>query len=159
MNLMRHNPLALSSYRPRPFDEQLGRAVESMFEDMLAPFSAGPGLGAWQQDGVAIPRLNVRETEKEFQIEAEMPGVKKDDVKLAIENQRVTIEGECETTQEQRDGDRFVCAERSARRFLRSFALPADVDETAAEARMENGVLKVTLPKKQGSAATRIAIQ
>ena len=156
MNLIRRNPSALSAYRPRGIDEQFGRLVENMFEDMFAPFAQAGALGP---EGAISPRLNVSETDQDFQIEAEMPGVRKEDVKVAVEHQRVTIEGESQRQSEQREGENVLYAERSASRFMRSFTLPAEVDESAAQARMENGVLRLTLPKKQGSAATRIAIQ
>ena len=156
MNLIRRNPSALSAYRPRGIDEQFGRLVENMFEDMFAPFAQAGALGP---EGAISPRLNVSETDQDFQIEAEMPGVRKEDVKVAVEHQRVTIEGESQRQSEQREGENVLYTERSASRFMRSFTLPTEVDESAAQARMENGVLRLTLPKKQGSAATRIAIQ
>jgi HSP20 family protein len=159
MNLVRRNASPLSTYRPRSIEDQFGRLVESMFEDMLAPFSASTGMPGWQIEGVATPRLNVTESDQGFDIEAEMPGVKKEDVKVSVENQRLTIEGECAGGSEQKQGENVVYAERSARRFMRSFTLPSDVDEAAAQARMENGVLHLTLPKKQGSAPARITVQ
>jgi len=159
MNIVRRNPSALSAYRPRSFDDQFGRLVENMFEDMFAPFTQGGALSQWAPEGALSPRLNVSENDKAFEVQAELPGVKKEDVKVAIENQRVTIEGETQRQSEQREGENILYSERSASRFMRSFMLPAEVDETSAEARMENGVLTLTLPKKQGSAATRIAVQ
>lgn len=159
MNIVRRNPSAMSAYRPRSFDDQFGRLVENMFEDMFAPFTHGGALSQWTPEGTISPRLNVSENDKAFEVQAELPGVKKEDVKVAIEHQRVTIEGETQRQSEQREGENILYSERSASRFVRSFMLPAEVDETSAEARMENGVLTLTLPKKQGSAATRIAIQ
>lgn len=159
MNIIRRSPSALSAYRPRPMDDPFGRLVENMFEDMFAPFTQGAGLSQWQGEGTISPRLNVSETDKAFQVQAELPGVKKEDVKVAIEHQRVTIEGETKRENEQREGENMLYSERSASRFVRSFMLPAEVDEGGAEARMEHGVLTLTLPKKQGSEAKRIAIQ
>jgi HSP20 family protein len=159
MNLVRRHPMPLPSYRPRSVEDQFGRLVETMFEDMLAPFSAATGMPQWQPEGAASPRLNVTETDQAFDIQAEMPGVNKEDVKVSVENQRVTIEGECQKNTEQKEGENLVYAERSARKYLRSFTLPGDIDEGAAQARMENGVLNLSIPKKQGGAATRIAIQ
>lgn len=156
-NIIRRNPSALSAYRPRSLDDQFGRLVENMFEDMFAPF--GQALSPFATEGTVSPRLNVSETEQAFEVQAELPGVKKEDVKVAIENQRVTIEGESKRESERREGENILYSERSANRFMRSFLLPVEVDEGSAEARMENGILTLTLPKKQGSAATRIAIQ
>ncbi len=159
MNLARRGASPLSAYRPRSIDDQFGRLVENMFEEMFAPFTQGSALSPFQGDGTTSPRLNVTETEKSFEIEAELPGVNKEDVKVAIENQRVSIEGEIKREQEQREGENLVYSERSTRRFARSFVLPSEVDEATAQARMENGVLSLSLPKKQGATATRLTIQ
>lgn len=158
MNLIRR-PTPLGAYRPRSIDDQFGRIVENMFDDMFAPLAAGAGLPQWATEGIATPRLNVTETDKEFMVEAEMPGVKKEDVKVSVENQRVTIEGECKRDSEQREGENVVYSEHSARKYMRSFTLPSDVDEAAAQAQLEHGVLKLTLPKKQAAAATRLTVQ
>ena len=159
MNIIRRNPSALSGYRPRGMDDQFGRLFENMFEDMFAPFTQPGALSQWSGDSAASPRLNVSETDKTFEIQAEMPGVNKEDVKVAIDRQRVTIEGESKRESEQREGENLLYTERSASRFMRSFTLPSEVDESNAQARMENGVLSLSLPKKQGSTATRIQIQ
>lgn len=159
MNLVRRNPSQLATYRPRSLDDQFGRLVENMFEDFFAPFTTGSSLSQWGGEGVATPRLNVTETDKSFEVEAEMPGVKKEDVKVAVENQRVTIEGESKRETEQREGENVVYSERSARKYVRAFTLPSDVDEAAAQARLENGILTLSLPKKQGGAATRLTVQ
>ena len=159
MNIIRRTPSALAGYRPRAMDDQFGRLVENMFEEMLAPFTHGTALSQWSAEGAVCPRLNVSESDKAFEVQAELPGVKKEDVKVAIEHQRVTIEGESRREQEQRAGENLLYTERGASKFMRSFMLPVEVDEAGAEARMENGILTLTLPKKQGSEATRIAIQ
>lgn len=159
MNIIRRTPSALADYRPRAMDDQFGRLVENMFEEMFAPFTQGGALSQWSAEGTVSPRLNVSETDKAFEVQAEMPGVKKEDVKVAIEHQRVTIEGESKREREQREGENNLYTERSASKFMRSFVLPVEVDEAGAEARMENGVLSLTLPKKQGSEAKRITIQ
>jgi HSP20 family protein len=71
---------------------------------------------------------------------------------------RVRIEANCQAANERREGETVVYAERTARRYLRSLALPTEVDDAAAQARLENGVLQLTLPKKQGGEARRLTI-
>jgi HSP20 family protein len=149
----------LGQYRPAAIEDQLGRMVESMYEDFFAPTAQAAALGRWPEESVSSPRLNVTENEKSFQVQAEMPGVKKEDIKVAIENQRVTIEGESKHDEEKREGENVVYSERSARKFMRSFMLPTEVDDATADARLEDGVLTLTLPKKQASAAKRLTIQ
>jgi HSP20 family protein len=156
MNLIRRGNSPLSTMRGGPMDDQFGRLVESMFQDFLAPLAQG---GRWTDDGLAMPRLDLSETEKTFEVQAELPGVKKEDVKVSVDGQRVTIEAECQQANEQRQGEQVVYSERSTRRYQRSFTLPAEVEDTGAEAKLEDGVLRLSLPKRQGGAAKRLTIQ
>jgi HSP20 family protein len=159
MNLIRRNPSSVAGYRPHGIEDQFGRLVDNMFENMLVPFSQGNALAQWQGDIASSPRLDISETDQVFEVQVDMPGVKKEDVKVSVDHQRVTIEGESKRESERREGENMLYTERSASRYVRSFMLPAEVDESSAQARMENGVLTMTLPKKQGNGATRIAIQ
>jgi len=156
MNLVRRGTTPLAAYRPGAVEDGFGRLVESMFEDFFAPLALAGGR---QGDGASMPKLDLLETEQAYEVQAEMPGVDKEDLKVAIDHQRVTIEGECRKANERREGENVVYSERSARKFMRSFTLPAEVDEAAAQARLDNGVLHLTLPKKQGGAARRIDVQ
>lgn len=155
MNLIRRNNAPVAGFRPGSMEDQFGRMVENMFQDFFAPLAQG----RWGEDGMSAPRLDVSENDKAFEVKAEMPGVNKEDVKVSIDGQRVTIEGECQQANEQRQGEQLVYSERSTRRYLRSFTLPSEVDDTGAQARLENGVLMLTLPKKQGAAPRRLTIQ
>jgi HSP20 family protein len=137
-------------------EDQFGRLVQDMFQDFLSPYGAGGSLSG--EDAIS-PRLHVGETDKAYEIRADMPGVKKDDIKVSIDRDRVTIEAECRAANEQREGESVVYSERSARRFLRSFTLPVEVDDAAAQAKLEDGVLQLTLPKKQGTEAHRLTLQ
>jgi HSP20 family protein len=156
MNLIRRGSSPLSTLRGGAIEDQFGRMVENMFQDFFAPLAQG---GHWGEEGLAMPRLDVKENEKTFEVQAELPGVKKEDIKVSIDGQRVTIEGECQQANEQREGEQVVYSERSTRRYQRSFTLPSEVDDAGAQAHLENGVLMLTLPKKQGSAAKRLTIQ
>ena len=174
MNLIRREGSHVSAYRPRSLDEQVGRIVEDMFEDLfsstLLPYSLVSGTGQKK----IMPRVNLRETDMAYELEADIPGVEKDDVRISIENQRVTIEaeekrdvtppqaeGQAQTAQSgqpgwQRQQPRM---ERYYRAYAASFMLPAEVDEAGAQARLENGVLRLTLPKKQAAQAKRLTVQ
>jgi HSP20 family protein len=159
MNLVRRTGSPVTAYRPNVIEDQFGRMVESMFEDFFAPAAQAAALSRWPEEGISSPRLNVTETEKTFQVHAEMPGVKKEDVKVAIDKQRVTIEAQTRHEEEKREGENLVYAERTARKFMRSFMLPTEVDDAGADARLEDGILTLTLPKKRASAAKRLTIQ
>jgi HSP20 family protein len=114
-----------------------------------------------RRDGgdVVSPRLNMVETDKSYEVEAELPGVKKEDIKVAIDNSRVSIEGEAKRESAQKEGENIVYAERSTRRFSRSFTLPTAIDDAGAQAKFENGVLMLTLPKKESAQAKKLTIQ
>jgi HSP20 family protein len=155
MNLIRRGSTPLSTFRPGAMEDQFGRMVENMFQDFFAPLAQG----RWAGEDVNMPRLDVSETEKTFEVKAELPGVKKDDVHVSIDGQRVTIEGECQQANEQRQGEQVVYSERSTRKYQRSFTLPAEVDDANAQARLEDGVLMLSLPKKQGGTARQLTIQ
>lgn len=157
MNLVRRGTTPLSAYRPGTVEDGFGRLVETMFEDFFTPLAMGAGRRL--EEGAGIPRLDLVETDQAYELQAEMPGVEKQDLKVAVDHQRVMIEGECRKANERREGENVVYSERSARKFMRSFTLPSEVDDAAAQAKLENGVLHLTLPKKQGSAVRRIDIQ
>lgn len=153
MNLIRRNASPMAAYRPGSVEDQFGRMVESMFEDFFAPMTQ-----SMSPDGAMAPRLNITETDSGFELQAELPGVAKDDIKVSIEGQRVQIEAQCHNSSTTREGEKVVLAERSASRYLRSFMLPAEVDDDAAQAHLENGVLHLSLPKKQVTPARRLTI-
>ena len=156
MNLVRRGSPSLPAYRPGVVEDGFGRLVESMFEDFFAPLAAG---SRWSDANASIPRLDMTESDTAYEVQAEMPGVEKDDLKVSIDHQRVTIEGDCRKANERREGENVVYSERSARKFMRSFTLPSEVDDATAQAKLENGVLHLTLPKKQGSPVRRLEIQ
>ena len=146
MNLIRRGTTPLSTFRPGAMEDQFGRMVENMFQDFFAPLAQG----RWAGEDVGMPRLDVK---------AELPGVKKEDVHVSIDGQRVTIEGECQQANEQRQGEQVVYSERSTRKYQRSFTLPSEVDDASAQARLEDGVLMLSLPKKAGGTARQLTIQ
>ena len=159
MNLIRRNNAPLSTYRPSTIDDQFGRLVENMFEDFFAPFTPLSSLSNLSQEGIISPRVDLVERDDAFEVEAELPGVKKEDVKVSIDNRRVTIEGEAKRESAQKEGENVVYAERSTRRFARSFTLPTDVDDAAAQAKLENGILILTLPKKESAQTKKLTVQ
>jgi HSP20 family protein len=153
MNLTRRGN-APTQYRSNPVEDHIGRLVENMFEDFLAPFNPA----RLDADAAISPRVNLVETEKTFEVEAELPGVTKENIKVAVDNRRVTIEGE-EKREDRKEGENLIYAERFARKFSRSFALPTEVDDETAQARFENGILHLSLPKKDAASARKLTIQ
>ena len=92
------------------------------------------------------PSVDITETNEAFVIKAELPGVNKDDVKVAVEDGVVRIQGERKQEKEEKD-KKFHRVERSYGSFMRTFGLPANVDEAKIQAQYKDGVLTVQLPK------------
>jgi HSP20 family protein len=94
------------------------------------------------------PLVDIEETDKEFLVKAELPAVKKEDVKVAIEDGVLTIQGERRHEKEEKDR-KVHRVERSYGKFLRSFTVPRDVDEKKVMAEFKEGVLCVHVPKAE----------
>jgi HSP20 family protein len=104
-------------------------------------------------------KMDATETENCYLIHAEMPGVKKDDIDVAIEGNQVTITAEVKQTWEKKEGDRLLRNERYFGNIYRSFTLPAELDESASVAAYDSGVLELKLVKKAAVAGKRLAIR
>ncbi|HSE57734.1 MAG TPA: Hsp20/alpha crystallin family protein [Nitrospiraceae bacterium] len=104
------------------------------------------------------PSVDISETDEEFQIKAELPGVKKEDVKVTLENGILTLQGE--RKQEREDKDlKFHRIERSYGQFVRSFTLPDLVDDAKVKAEYKDGVLKLRLPKSEKAKPKAIEVK
>jgi len=104
-------------------------------------------------------RMDVTEQDHGYVVHAEIPGVKKEDIQVTIEGNQVTIGAEVKRGFAPKEGDRVLRSERYYGSVYRSFTLPVDLDEAASTARFENGVLELTLARKAGVAASKLAIQ
>jgi len=104
-------------------------------------------------------KMDVTETENGYLIHSEMPGVNKEDIDVAIASNLVTITAEVKREWEKKEGDRMLRSERYFGNIYRSFTLPAELDESACEAKYDNGVLELKLVKQAAVAGKRLAIQ
>lgn len=129
--------------------------LESEMDRMMtSPF-------AWPEEYESVdfsPPCNIRETEREFLVEFDIPGIKKEDVKIEIENNRLSVSGERTDKKEEKDARHFL-SETTYGSFTRSFQLPAQVDENKIDARYTDGVLTVTVPKTTATKSKEIKIQ
>lgn len=138
----------------------LHREINRMFDDVFRgaglPAGRGDGLGAGQGAGGSLinAHMDVAETEKELRITAELPGVAEQDVDITLDDDVLTIRGE--KRQEQKDEkENYHFVERSYGHFQRSLRLPFAVDPEQVQARFENGVLTVTVPKSERQQRSR----
>lgn len=116
----------------------------------------------WRADAAAAaPRIKIDVTEQEgsYVVKAEIPGVRKEDIDVRIEGSQVTISAEVKHEKEEKDGARVLRRERHEGYASRSFTLDCAVDEGKSNAKYENGVLELMLPKMPSSSSRRLSIQ
>lgn len=104
------------------------------------------------------PNVDIVESRDDFEIHAELPGVKQDEVKITLHDNVLTLSGEKKQEMKE-DKDNVLRIERNYGRFERSFSLPSTVKSDAVRACYEDGVLKITLPKAETAKARQITIQ
>jgi HSP20 family protein len=138
--------MALTPFR-RGFLDPIGEA-NRMLDQVLGGLPRRQSDGQ-QQIGEWAPAVDVSTNDGDLVIRAELPGVKQEDVNIALQDNVLTISGERKVEQEQ-EGDSYYVRERQYGRFSRSVALPEGTDESKIHARYEDGVLEVTV---QGAAS------
>lgn len=103
-------------------------------------------------------RVDVKEAGGEYTVHAELPGVAREDIHVEIDGNRVAISAEVKRQSEQKEGERVLRSERYYGAVARSFALANEIDEARSQAKFENGVLTLTLPKKLVTGGKKLAI-
>jgi HSP20 family protein len=103
-------------------------------------------------------KLDVKSGDGAYTVAAELPGVKKEDIKIDIDGSRVTISAEVKKESEEKKGEEVIRSERYYGAISRSFTLDADIDEAKADAKYSDGVLKLTLPKKAAASRKRVTV-
>ena len=146
-NLIQRNPLFSRISRFDPFFD----------DDWLKGFGMRPFPRAMEE--VPEIRIDLTEGDKSYTVRAEIPGAKKEDVKVQVEGNRVSISAEVRREKEEKKGDKVICSECYRGSSYRSFTLDSEVDEDKAEAKYDNGVLVLTLPKKNGKAARQLQVK
>ena len=104
------------------------------------------------------PALDVAETEHGYSVNLDLPGVAKDDIKIAIDGRLVSVSTPARNNEAKKEGERLIYRERSAAGFARSFKLPEELDQDASQAKLDNGVLSLTLAKKRVAAARTLTV-
>jgi len=103
-------------------------------------------------------RMDVSENDKEYQVLAEMPGVKKEDISVTINGNEVAVAAEVKREKVVKSGETVLRGERYYGKIQRAFTLGHEVDEATAQAKYNDGVLELTLPKKTVAAQKRLAV-
>ncbi len=134
----------------------------SLFDDFFKDIAPGFYVRPLHGEGVPLPsqiKVDVKETDDGYTVEAEVPGVPKEDIQVSIDGNVVSLRAEVRQYDQKTEGEKVLRAERYYGSVARSFQLPEDVDAAQAKAKYENGVLKLTLPKKPGGSAQRLVIE
>ncbi len=131
--------------------------IARYFDERLAQACLGAGAGA-----TANPALDVTESATGWTVQIDLPGVAKSDVKVSIDGAEVSVQAQAkpanESPEQAAEVARPVYRERQVKRYARRLTLPADVDQSASEARLENGVLTLILAKKLKTQANELTI-
>lgn len=135
-------------------------ARSGLFDDFFKDVT--PGFYVKPLHGDPLPaqiKVDVKETPAAFTVLAEVPGVPKEDIQVTVEGNVVTLRAEIKQEDRQSEGEKLLRSERYYGAVSRSFQMPVDIDDAAARAKCENGVLQLTLPKKAAVAGQRLTIE
>jgi HSP20 family protein len=140
VNIMRHDPF--------------GELVDDLFKGYFVR-PAGYEI----DEPVRRMKIDVTEQNGDYKVLAELPGVKKDDIRVSIDGDQVSITTEARAERDAKDGERVLHSERYLGKISRAFRLGSEIDESKASGRYTEGVLELTLPKKATAAARQLTIQ
>lgn len=140
-NLTRFDPFRITSFDP----------IEDVFKGFFRPVRL-------DDEPLMQLRMDVKEDEHKYTIHAEIPGVKKEDIQVAIDGNKISISAETKQEKEVKDGEKVVHSERYYGSVARTFSLASEVDEAHAEAHYKDGVLELLLPKKTVSSMKKLTI-
>jgi HSP20 family protein len=145
----------MSLIKWQPFGE-----LDDAFSRLMPSLFNRPGRIAVENGGkfVWAPSADISETESEYMIRAELPAVKREDVKVTLDEGMITIHGERKEEKETKD-EKFHRVESFRGAFSRSFSVPDNIDEKAIRADSKDGVLTVHLPKSRASTARSVEVK
>lgn len=134
----------------------------SLFDDIFRDFAPGFYVKPLHGEGLPSPaqiKIDVNEIDNQYIVHAEVPGVSKEDIHVSVEGNVVTLRAVVKQKDEQLKDEKVLRSERYYGAVARSFQLPAELDQTQAKAKYDNGVLTLTLPKKVAASGQRLAIE
>ena len=126
--------------------------LENSFRNLLRP---------WRLEGVDRSpqiKIDLSEHDDSYMVKADIPGVRKEDIDVRIDRNQVTISAEVKQEKEEKKDGRVLRSERQYGFASRSFALASDIDDAKADAKYQNGVLELRLPKKATSSSRKLSV-
>jgi HSP20 family protein len=125
-----------------------GGRMPSVFNDFFKPWNEWFDDSGFLGRTVNVPAVNITEHKNEYKVELAVPGMKKDDFKIDVDGNMLTISSEKEESSEEKE-KRFTRKEYSYSSFSRSFTLPEEINLDKIEAKYEDGILKLSLPRRE----------
>ncbi|MHB8623409.1 MAG: Hsp20/alpha crystallin family protein [Sulfuricaulis sp.] len=131
------------------WDNELDQVLQSYFQPVR-----------WMEEaaGNLVPAVDVKEREDGYVIKTDMPGIKKEDISITLENGVLTISGETKCEREEKQGVRVLRQERRYGKYVRSLRLGTQIDEKGVKANYQNGVLELILPKAEEVKPKKITV-
>jgi len=129
--------------------ESLHHEVDRLFGSFFDDFSF-PKLGF--KNGALVPKIDFKATDEAYQLDVELPGIPPSEIQVSVTNGILSVKGEKRAGKEEKDKN-YIRIERSYGSFERSLSLPDDADDSKIAASSRDGVLTITLPKREGAAA------
>jgi HSP20 family protein len=142
-----------------------GDSFNSLVDELFSDFFHRANVPAARQTtaaAVSRARMDVFDKGGNYEVKVDLPGIRKDDIHVGIEGARVSINAESKDSSETKNGtngDKILYSERYTTSYARSFELPAEVTEEGADARFEDGVLTLSLPKRAPTVSRRLAVK
>ena len=134
--------------------------LNELMDDFFKGFFVRPMVYEGEARGTALRmKVDVSESSGAYVVTAELPGIQKEDVQISIDGAQVTLNAEIKREREVSEHERVLHAERVFGKLTRSFTLPQEVDERTAQAKLLDGVLELTLPKKAAASRRTITVQ
>jgi len=134
----------------------LQERINKMFDDTIRTLY--PTDGEELEKGTWAPAVDIYETNDSFVVSADLPGLNKDEIQIDLKDNTLTLKGE-KKFEEKVSKDNYIRVERAYGSFVRSFTLPQNVDPEKIKAKYKEGVLKVTIPKKEEAKPKQIKVE
>lgn len=133
----------------------VGSPLEDFYHDIAR---MSPHLFSRNFEKGFIPNIDILETDQEYCVETELPGVEQGNIEIKLENNLLTIKGHKSFAEEKKD-DNYYTRERSYGEFHRSITMPSNINEDKIEANLKNGVLTVKVPKKNITNSKKVSVK
>lgn len=149
--LTRRGPSGLSRWDPFEEIKQTQEHLNQLFREI-------PPFGGWLEGKSIAPLMDIKEKGDNVMVTIDLPGVDKEDIDVSVKDNIIEISAECKKESESED-EGYTQRERTYRHFSRSAVLPSNVTDEGAKAKLENGVLTITLPKTKAEEKPKIMIE